>query len=52
MRDRKMPRLPAAKIPATEYPIVFNLPANIYEGIGKIVSAHAILETQVWETLF
>lgn len=52
MTDQKSRRLPVKKIPATTYPMVVELPADIYEGIGKIVSAHAILETQVWETLF
>lgn len=47
-----MSKLPHAAIPAAMFPIVTELPSSVYEGIGKVVSAHAFLETQVTELLF
>lgn len=47
-----MSKLPHAAIPATMFPIITDLPSPVYEGIGKVVSAHAFLETQVTELLF
>jgi hypothetical protein len=32
--------------------VLVDLPPNIYEGIGKIITAHALLENCVSETLF
>jgi hypothetical protein len=37
---------------AETFPVLIELPANIYEGIGKIITAHALLENFVSETLF
>src|SRR5262245_26755640 len=34
------------------YPIETDLPLNIYKGIGKVLSAHAILEQLVSEIVF
>ena len=34
------------------YPIEIDLPLNIYKGIGKVLSAHAILEQLVSEIVF
>jgi len=34
------------------YPIEIDLPLNIYKGIGKVLSAHAILEQMVSEIVF
>ncbi|QWG10838.1 hypothetical protein KMZ29_13660 [Bradyrhizobium sediminis] len=47
-----MRKLPHAAIPAAMFPIITDLPPSVYEGIGKVVSAHAFLETQVTELLF
>lgn len=47
--NRKLPR---AAMVGTTAPIVIDHPTGIYEGIGKVVHAHAILETALQELLF
>jgi hypothetical protein len=47
--DRKLPRSAMVGTTAT---IVIDLPPGIYEGIGMVVQAHAILETALQELLF
>jgi hypothetical protein len=44
--------IPVSAITGVGSPIVFNLPAQIYEGIGKVIATAAILEQQVSELLF
>lgn len=44
--------IPVAELKATTHEIVFDLPAAINEGIGKLIMTHAILETQVSELLY
>lgn len=44
-------KLPLKNIKAAPHSIVFELPQSTYRGIGKIVSAHAILESQVFDLL-
>lgn len=34
------------------FPIVVDLPPKVWEGIGKVVAAHAVLENRVQELLF
>jgi hypothetical protein len=48
----KKAKLPLSEIPASHLPIIVDLPASIYRNIGKIISAHAFLETQLFELLF
>ena len=47
-----MPKLPVHKIPGTRHKIVSQLPDSLCLGIGKIVSAHAVLENRVADLLF
>ncbi len=44
MSKKKPPIMPIDKIGAASFPIVPDLPDNVYLGIGKVISAHAILE--------
>lgn len=44
-------KLPLSEIPSTFLEIVHDLPLSYYRNIGKIISAHAILEAQVLDTL-
>jgi hypothetical protein len=50
--SKKKPTLPVSISAAAMYSYVIDLPQNITEGIGLVVSAHAILETRVQELLF
>jgi hypothetical protein len=45
-------KLPIHAIPTTAYKIITDLPPSLYDGIGKIVSAHAVLEDRVSQLLF
>ena len=47
-----MGKLPRSKMTGTSYPVVADLPTGVYEGIGSVVQAHAILETALQELLF
>lgn len=48
-----MPRkVPVAAMQGASFPVVIDLPPPYYEGIGKVVSAHAFLESRVQEFLF
>jgi hypothetical protein len=51
MSDDK-PKLPLKSIPGYHAPVIVDLPPSIYRNIGKVISAHAFLETQLSETLF
>lgn len=44
-------KLPFVAIASSQYPLVSELPTATYVGIGKIISAHAILENKVLELL-
>lgn len=48
---RKVP-LPKDPKAAGMFTTLVDLPSNIYEGIGKVISAHALLENCISETLF
>ena len=52
MSKKKPPIMPIDKIGAASFPIVPDLPDNVYLGIGKVISAHAILENRIQELLF
>jgi hypothetical protein len=45
------PKLPHSAIPARTYPVAHYLPDPVCLGIGKVVSAHAVLENEVFELL-
>ena len=45
-------KLPLHAISGTTFPIVQELPLHVCRGIGKVVSAHAVLETEVTNLLF
>jgi hypothetical protein len=45
-------RLPRSAMVGTSANIVIDLPTGIYDGIGMVVQAHAILETALQELLF
>jgi hypothetical protein len=47
-----MSKIPLSAHRASAFPVVFELPSKVYEGIGKIVSAHAVLETLVSELVY
>jgi hypothetical protein len=47
-----MAKLPLSAMVGTTAPIVIDLPTGIYEGIGMVMHAHAILETALQELLF
>jgi hypothetical protein len=50
---KKLRKLPLHAITrSAHFKIVQDLPAHIYEGIGRIISAHGVLETQVADLLF
>jgi hypothetical protein len=51
-RVEKPKKLPASAIPASQYPVAQELPSHVYEGIGKVVWAHGLLEMQVSDLLF
>lgn len=44
--------IPVGKLKGGTLEIVFDLPASINEGIGKLIMTHAILETKVSELLY
>lgn len=44
--------IPVAELKAGMKDVVFDLPAAMNEGIGKLIMTHAILETQVSELLY
>jgi hypothetical protein len=44
--------IPVSKLKGGSREVVFDLPASINEGIGKLIMTHAILETQVSELLY
>jgi hypothetical protein len=48
---RKVP-LPASPEKVAHYPVETDLPHNVYKGIGKIISIHALLETIVSDLVF
>jgi len=48
---RKIP-LPASPQKVEHLPVEFDLPPSVYKGIGKIISAHALLETIVLDLVF
>jgi hypothetical protein len=50
MAKRKV--IPVAKLKAGERPTVFDLPAHVNEGIGKLIMTNAILETQISELMY
>jgi hypothetical protein len=50
MARRKV--IPVAKLKAGERPVIFDLPAHLNEGIGKLIMTHAILETQISELMY
>ena len=52
MASKRKPPLPKDPNVAGNFPVLVDLPSNIYEGIGKIVAAHALLENCISETLF
>lgn len=52
MAAKEKPKLPLSAIQGGKFPVLIDLPQEIYQGIGKVVSAHAILETQITELLF
>jgi hypothetical protein len=45
-------KLPLSALVGTTANIVINLPTGVYEGMGMVVHAHAILETALQELLF
>jgi hypothetical protein len=45
-------KIPVAAMQGGAFPLVIDLPPPYYEGIGKVASAHAILENRVQELLF
>jgi hypothetical protein len=51
-RKKKPPILAISELQATQLPVAVDLPPEIYVGIGKVISAHAILENRVQELLF
>ena len=51
MAKRKIP-LPKDPKAGGTFPVLIDLPPNILEGIGKIITAHALLENCIAETLF
>lgn len=49
---QKVRKLPLHQLSGSQFIIIQDLPKEVYEGIGKIVSAHGVLETQVSDLLF
>jgi hypothetical protein len=45
-------KLPKHELVGTAYPVLQTLPSHVFEGIGKIIFSHGILENNVSELLF
>lgn len=51
-RKKKLPILGISELQSRQMPVAVDLAPEIYSGIGKVISAHAILENRVQELLF
>src|SRR5437016_2465202 len=52
MSKRRNPFIPASSHKVAQFTIEPDLPISIYKGVGKVITAHAILETMVSELVF
>jgi hypothetical protein len=50
--SRRPRKIPVAEMQGGSLPVVLDLPSPYYEGIGKVASAHAFLESRMQEFLF